>query len=150
MDVDTCRAVAAATLGDASKVSYTKLSAKERFTVLQSGAIDMLGMSATWTLQRDAGLGSTFAGVIYYDGQGFMVRKELGLHSAKELNGAVVCVTIGTTTERNLADFFTANKLELRTLSIENSADTSAAGTAPTRTSAARCTARSRPRTRPG
>ena len=106
LDVDVCKAVAAATLGDASKVKYVPLTAKERFTALQSGEIDLLSRNTTWTLTRDASLGVNFAGVSYYDGQGFMVKKELGLHSARELNGASVCIQAGTTTELNLADYF--------------------------------------------
>jgi len=106
LDVDMCRAVAAATLGDASKVKFVPLSAKERFTALQSGEIDLLSRNTTWTLHRDTGLGLNFAGVNYYDGQGFMVPKKLGLTSAKQLDGAAVCVSSGTTTELNLADYF--------------------------------------------
>jgi general L-amino acid transport system substrate-binding protein len=105
IDVDVCRAVAAAVFGDAGKVKYTPLSAKERFTALQSGEIDILSRNTTWTLVRDTALGLNFAGVNYYDGQGFMVRKDLGVKSAKELAGAAVCVNIGTTTELNMADF---------------------------------------------
>ncbi|OZG71931.1 amino acid ABC transporter substrate-binding protein [Hahella sp. CCB-MM4] len=106
LDVDVCRAVAAATLGDASKVKYIPLNAKERFTALQSGEVDMLSRNTTWTLTRDGSLGLNFAGVNYYDGQGFMVSKELGVKSAKELDGAAVCIQAGTTTELNLADYF--------------------------------------------
>jgi general L-amino acid transport system substrate-binding protein len=106
LDVDLCRAVAAATLGDASKVKYIPLTAKERFTALQSGEIDVLSRNTTWTQTRDVTLGLNFAGVNYYDGQGFMVSKELGVSSAKELDGAAVCIQSGTTTELNLADYF--------------------------------------------
>ncbi|WP_020409372.1 amino acid ABC transporter substrate-binding protein [Hahella ganghwensis] len=106
LDVDVCRAVAAATLGDASKVKYIPLNAKERFTALQSGEVDMLSRNTTWTLTRDGSLGLNFAGINYYDGQGFMVSKELGVKSAKELDGAAVCIQAGTTTELNLADYF--------------------------------------------
>jgi len=106
LDVDVCRAVAAAVLGDASKVKYIPLTAKERFTALQSGEIDMLSRNTTWTHTRDTSLGLNFAGVNYYDGQGFMVKKALGLKSAKELDGASVCIQAGTTTELNLADYF--------------------------------------------
>ena len=127
LDVDTCRAVAAAVLGDAEKVAYTPLSSKERFTALQSGEVDMLARVTTWTLQRDTGLELNFTGVTYYDGQGFMVRKDLDLKSAKELGGALFCVTIGTTTERNLSDFFKANNMELRTVPFEHSADAAVA-----------------------
>ncbi len=106
LDVDVCRAVAAATLGDASKVKYIPLTAKERFTALQSGEIDVLSRNTTWTLTRDASLGLNFAGVNYYDGQGFLVKKSMGVKSAKELDGAAVCIQAGTTTELNLADYF--------------------------------------------
>ena len=106
LDVDVCRAVAAATLGDAGKVKYIPLNAKERFTALQSGEVDILSRNTTWTLTRDGSLGLNFAGVDYYDGQGFMVSKELGVKSAKELDGAAVCIQAGTTTELNLADYF--------------------------------------------
>lgn len=112
LDVDVCRAVAAAVLGDASKVKYTPLTAKERFTALQSGEIDMLSRNTTWTLSRDASLGVNFAGVNYYDGQGFLVSKNLGVKSAKELDGAAVCVQSGTTTELNLADYFRSHNMK--------------------------------------
>ncbi|MDE1460602.1 amino acid ABC transporter substrate-binding protein [Spartinivicinus poritis] len=106
LDVDVCRAVAAATLGSEKKVKYIPLTAKERFTALQSGEIDILSRNTTWTLTRDVSLGLNFAGVNYYDGQGFMVSKSLGVKSAKELDGAAVCIQSGTTTELNLADYF--------------------------------------------
>ena len=109
LDVDVCRAVAAAVFGDASKVRYSPLTAKERFTALQSGEVDILSRNTTWTSSRDAGLGLNFAGVNYYDGQGFLVNKSLGVTSAKELDGATVCIQAGTTTELNLADYFRAN-----------------------------------------
>ncbi len=105
LDVDLCRAIAAATLGDSEKVKYVPLTAKERFTALQSGEIDVLLRVTTWTLTRDASLGLTFAGVNYYDGQGFMVKKSLGVKDASELHGATFCVNKGTTTELNLADY---------------------------------------------
>lgn len=111
LDVDVCRAVAAATLGDANKVKYTPLTAKERFTALQSGEIDVLSRNTTWTQTRDTSLGLNFAGVNYYDGQGFLVSKALGVKSAKELGGATVCIQAGTTTELNLADYFRQNKM---------------------------------------
>jgi general L-amino acid transport system substrate-binding protein len=114
LDIDLCRAVAAALFDDAKKVKYIPLTAKERFTALQSGEVDMLARNTTWTLSRDTGLGFDFAGVNYYDGQGFMVRKSLGVKSAKELNGASVCVQTGTTTELNLTDFFRTNSMELK------------------------------------
>ena len=106
LDVDMCRAVAAAVLGDASKVTYVPLTAKERFTALQSGEIDVLARNTTWTNTRDTSLGLNFAGVNYYDGQGFLVSKDLGVDSAKQLDGASVCITSGTTTELTLAEYF--------------------------------------------
>ncbi|WP_372629560.1 amino acid ABC transporter substrate-binding protein [Aeromonas sp. RU39B] len=109
MDVDVCRAVAAAVFGDAAKVKYVSLTAKERFTALQSGEVDILSRNTTWTLTRDASLGLTFAGTNYYDGQGFLVNKSLGVKSAKELDGAAICIQSGTTTELNVADYFRAN-----------------------------------------
>ena len=127
IDVDVCRAVAAAVLGDASKVKFTPLSAKERFTALQSGEIDMLSRNTTWTLVRDTALGLNFAGVTYYDGQGFMVRKDLGVKSAKELNGASVCVNIGTTTELNLSDYFRTNGMSFNPVVFEKADEVVAA-----------------------
>ncbi|MDX1487902.1 MAG: amino acid ABC transporter substrate-binding protein [Acidiferrobacterales bacterium] len=127
IDVDVCRAVAAAVFGDADKVKYTPLSAKERFTALQSGEVDMLSRNTTWTLVRDTALGLNFAGVNYYDGQGFMVPKKLGVKSAKELNGASVCVNIGTTTELNMADFFRTNKMEYKPVVFEKADEVVAA-----------------------
>ncbi len=121
LDVDVCRAVAAATLGDASKVKYSPLTAKERFTALQSGEIDMLSRNTTWTLTRDASLGLNFAGVNYYDGQGFMVTKALGVKSAKELDGAAVCIQAGTTTELNLADYFRQNGMKYKSVTYDTS-----------------------------
>jgi general L-amino acid transport system substrate-binding protein len=119
LDVDVCRAVAAAVFGDASKVHYTPLTAQQRFTALQSGEIDLLSRNTTWTYTRDTNLGLTFAGVDYYDGQGFMVPKKLGVKSAKELNGATICVQPGTTTELNLADYFRANNMKFKPVVIE-------------------------------
>jgi general L-amino acid transport system substrate-binding protein len=121
MDVDFCRAVAAAIFNDPSKVKFTPLSAKERFTALQSGEIDVLSRNTTWTMSRDTSLGLKFAGVMYYDGQGFMVRKSLGVDSALKLDGATVCTQTGTTTELNLADFFKANNMKYQVVAIENS-----------------------------
>src|SRR5215471_19841172 len=118
LDVDFCRAVAAAIFNDATKVKFTPLSAKDRFTALQSGEIDVLARNSTWTLQRDTSLGLNFTGVNYYDGQGFMVRKSLKINSALELNGASVCVQQGTTTELNLADYFSANKMQLKSVTF--------------------------------
>ncbi|WP_271273349.1 amino acid ABC transporter substrate-binding protein [Aliamphritea hakodatensis] len=111
LDVDVCRAIAAAVLGDASKVKYIPLTAKERFTALSSGEIDVLSRTTTWTLTRDSQLGINFAGVNYYDGQGFLVKKDLGVSSVKELDGATICIQSGTTTELNTADYFNANGL---------------------------------------
>ena len=119
LDVDLCRAVAAAAFGDATKVKFTPLSAKERFTALQSGEIDILSRNTTWTATRDTTLGLNFAGVNYYDGQGFMVRKDLGVKSALELSGASVCTNTGTTTELNVADYFRSNKLEYEIVAFE-------------------------------
>jgi general L-amino acid transport system substrate-binding protein len=119
LDVDACRAVAAAVFGDATKVRYTPLTAQQRFTALQSGEIDMLSRNTTWTLSRDTSLGLNFVGTIYYDGQGFMVPKKLGLTSAKQLNGATICVQPGTTTELNLADYFRANNMTFKPVVIE-------------------------------
>jgi general L-amino acid transport system substrate-binding protein len=119
IDVDVCRAVAAAVLGDANKVRYTPLTAQQRFTALQSGEIDILSRNTTWTLTRDTSLGLNFVGVNYYDGQGFMVHRKLNVKSAKQLNGATVCVQPGTTTELNLADYFRANKMSFKPVVIE-------------------------------
>jgi general L-amino acid transport system substrate-binding protein len=127
IDVDVCRALGAAVLGSADKVKYTPLSAKERFTALQSGEVDVLSRNTTWTLVRDTALGLNFAGVNYYDGQGFMVRKDLGVKSAKELAGASVCVNIGTTTELNMADFFRGNKMEYKPVVFEKADEVVAA-----------------------
>ena len=118
-DVDYCRAVAAAVFGDATKVKFVPLSAKERFTALQSSTIDMLARNSTWTMSRDTTLGLSFTGVNYYDGQGFLVPKKLGVKSAMELKGATVCVQSGTTTELNLADFFKANKIDYKVVAFE-------------------------------
>jgi len=111
IDVDVCRAVAAAVFGDPEAVRYTPLTSKERFTALQSGEVDVLSRNTTWTANRDSALGLDFVGVTYYDGQGFMVPKSLGVNSALELDGASVCVQTGTTTELNLADYFRANNM---------------------------------------
>ena len=112
LDVDGCKAVAAAVLGDATKIKYVPLNAKERFTALQSGEIDVLVRGTTWTLTRDTSLGLNFAGVNYYDGQGFLVSKKLGVKSALELDGAAVCIQSGTTSEMNLADYFKVNNMK--------------------------------------
>ncbi|MFN0192345.1 MAG: amino acid ABC transporter substrate-binding protein [Aestuariivirga sp.] len=121
MDVDFCKAVAAAIFNDATKVKYTPLSAKERFTALQSGEIDILSRNTTWTMSRDTSLGLKFAGVMYYDGQGFLVNKAKypDVKSALELSGAAVCTQTGTTTELNVADYFKANKMEYKVVAFE-------------------------------
>ena len=121
IDADVCRAVAAAVFGDASKVKYSPLTAKERFTALQSGEVDILSRNTTWTSSRDSGLGLNFAGVNYYDGQGFLVNKKLGVSSAKELDGATVCIQAGTTTELNLSDYFRANGLKYTPITYDTS-----------------------------
>ncbi|SDO38161.1 amino acid ABC transporter substrate-binding protein [Desulforhopalus singaporensis] len=125
LDVDTARAIAAAVFGDADKVKYTPLTAKTRFTALQSGEIDVLTRNATQTLGRDTALGLNFAQVNFYDGQGFLIPKALGVTSAKELDGASVCVLPGTTTEQNVADFFRVNKMSMNPVVIENTAELS-------------------------
>lgn len=124
IDVDTCRAVAAAIFGDAQAVQFTPLTAKERFTALQSGEIDMLSRNTTWTLTRDASLGLNFAGVNYYDGQGFLVNKDLGVDEASELDGATICIQSGTTTELNLADYFRAKGMKFNPLVFDTSEQT--------------------------
>jgi general L-amino acid transport system substrate-binding protein len=121
MDVDFCRAVAAAIFNDPTKVKFSSLSAKERFTALQSGEVDVLSRNSTWTMSRDTSLGLKFAGVMYYDGQGFMVRKSMGIDSALKLDGATVCTNTGTTTELNLADYFKANNMKYEVVAIEDS-----------------------------
>ena len=120
-DIDYCRALAAAVFGDPSKVKFTPLTAKERFTALQSGEVDVLARNTTWTFTRDVNLGLTFVGVNYYDGQGFMVRKDLGIKSAKELDGASVCIATGTTTELNLADYFRSHNMKFTSVVYEKS-----------------------------
>jgi general L-amino acid transport system substrate-binding protein len=119
LDVDVCRAVAAAMFGDAEKVKYVPLTSQQRFTALQSGEVDILSNNTTATLTRDTALGLDFTAVTYYDGQGFLVNKKLGVKSAKELNGATVCVAPGTTTELNLADYFRAQKMSFKPVVIE-------------------------------
>jgi len=119
LDTDVCRAIAAAVLGDAKKVKFVPATAQQRFTLLQTGEVDVLSRNTTWTLLRDTDNGFNFAPVTYYDGQGFMVAKKLGVKSAKELDGATVCVQTGTTTELNLADYFRSNHMTLKPLVIE-------------------------------
>lgn len=127
LDVDTARAVSAAVFGEADKVKYTPLTAKTRFTALQSGEIDLLTRNATQTLSRDTDLGLNFAHVNYYDGQGFLISKDLGVTSAKELEGATVCVLPGTTTEQNVADYFRVQKMSMKPVVIESTAELSKA-----------------------
>jgi general L-amino acid transport system substrate-binding protein len=128
-DVDICKAVAAAIFGDATKVKYTPTTAKERFTALQSGEIDLLARNTTWTLSRDTALGFNFAGINYYDGQGFMInaKKLAGINSALQLSGAAVCVQSGTTTELNLADYFAANNMQYNPVVFEKLDEVNAA-----------------------
>jgi general L-amino acid transport system substrate-binding protein len=122
-DVDFCRAVAAAVLNDSTKVKFTPLSSKDRFEPLKSGDIDLLSRNTTWTLSRDVSFGN-FAGVTYYDGQGFMVRKALKVNSALELNGASICTQTGTTTELNLADYFRANNMKYEVIAFATGDET--------------------------
>jgi len=122
IDVDVCRAVAAAVLGDASKVRYTPLTAQERFTALQSGEIDVLSRNTTWTETRDSSLGLNFAGVNFYDGQAFMVHKSIGVKHASGLNGAAVCVQTGTTTELNLANYFLSHGMKYKLVAYDTTA----------------------------
>ncbi|WP_148243290.1 amino acid ABC transporter substrate-binding protein [Enterobacter asburiae] len=121
IDVDVCRGVAAAVFGDDSKVKYTPLTAKERFTALQSGEVDMLSRNTTWTSSRDAGMGMAFTGVTYYDGIGFLTHNKAGLKSAKELDGATVCIQAGTDTELNVADYFKANNMKYTPVTFDRS-----------------------------
>ena len=130
IDVDVCRAVAAAVFGDSMAVEFVPTTSKVRFTVLQSGEIDMLSRNTTWTLQRDVELGLEFVGVNYYDGQGFMVPASLGVSSATELDGASVCIQVGTTTEMNLADYFSANGMSYEAVPVETNSEADAAYTA--------------------
>ncbi len=122
-DVSICRAVAAAVLGDPQAVKFTPTTGKTRFTALASGEVDLLARNTTWTFSRDVDLKFTFVGVNYYDGQGFMVPKELGVASAKDLDGATVCIQTGTTTELNLADFFRSNNISYEPVPIETNAE---------------------------
>src|SRR6266849_5390503 len=121
LDVEFCRALAAAIFDDPKKVKFVPLTAKDRFTALQSGEVDVMVRNTTWTSSRDTSLGLNFTGVNYYDGQGFMVRKALKVNSALELSDAAVCVQQGTTTELNLADYFRANKMKLKTVTFATS-----------------------------
>lgn len=127
LDVDTCRAVAAAVLGDAKKVKFVPLSSPQRFTALQSGEVDILARNTTWTLTRDASLGAVFAAISYYDGQGFMVPKKLNVTSAKQLNGATVCLQSGTSSVQALADYFSANKMKYKPVMFDTTEATQSA-----------------------
>jgi general L-amino acid transport system substrate-binding protein len=124
LDVDICRAIAAAVFNDPSKIKFVPLSAKDRFTALQSSEIDVLSRTTTWTLSRDTSLGANFAGVTYYDGQGFLVKKSLKVNSALELNSASVCVQTGTTTELNLADYFKGNNMKYEVIAFTTNDET--------------------------
>jgi general L-amino acid transport system substrate-binding protein len=118
LDVDLCRAIAAAIFNDANKVKFVALTARDRFTALQTGDVDVLVRNTTWTLSRDTQLGLNATGINYYDGQGFIIRKTLKVNSALELNDAAICVQQGTTTELNLADYFRANRMRLKTVTF--------------------------------
>jgi len=123
-DVDFCRALAAAIFNDPTKVKFTPLSTKDRFTALQSGEVDLLSRNTTWTLDRDTKMGLNFAGIIYYDGQGLMVKKAMKVNSALELSGASVCTQTGTTTELNLADYFRNNKMKYEVVAFATADET--------------------------
>ena len=120
LNVDICRAVSAAIFGDSEKVKYVPLSGQQRFTALQAGEVDLLSNNSTWTLTRDTALGLDFVGITYYDGQGFMVPKKLGVKSARELNGASICVLTGSTSELNIADYFRTNKMTFKPVLFED------------------------------
>jgi general L-amino acid transport system substrate-binding protein len=120
LDVDVCRAVAAAMFGDPGKVRYVPLSSQQRFTALQSGEVDLLSRTTTWTFQRDVQLGLDFTAISFYDGQGFMVPRRMNISSARNLNGATVCVQPGTTTELNLTDYFRTNNMTFTSVVLEN------------------------------
>ena len=122
-DIDMCRAVAVAVFGDKTKVKFTPATGKSRFPILASGEVDVLSRNTTWTFSRDVQLGFEFAGVNYYDGQGFMVRKDLGVKSALELSEASICIQTGTTTELNLSDYFKANGMTFKPIAIEKNSE---------------------------
>ena len=119
LDVDLCRAISAAIFNDAKKVKFTPLSSKDRFTALQSGEVDLLSRTSTWTMARDTSLGLSFAGVNYYDGQAFLVQKKLAVESALKLNGASICLQQGTTTELNVADYFRKNNIKYEPVTFD-------------------------------
>ena len=127
LDVDFCKGVAAAIFNDSSKVEYVPLSAKERFTALQAGEVDLLSRNTTWTMSRDTQLGLNFSVVNYYDGQGFMVRSSMGISSALQLSGAAICTNTGTTTELNVADYFRANNMDYELVAFEKADEVVAA-----------------------
>ncbi len=127
LDVNICRSVAAAVLGDADKVKFVPLSSPQRFTALQAGEIDILARNTTWTMTRDASQGSVFIAVSYYDGQGFIVPKEYGIKSAKELDGATICVQSGTSSEKTLADYFNSHKMSYKTVVFDTTEATQSA-----------------------
>ncbi len=122
-DVAVCKAIAAAVLGDATKVRYVPTTGETRFTALASGEVDLLVRNSTWTYSRDTDLKFDFVAVNYYDGQGFMVKKDLGVSSAKELDGATVCIQTGTTTELNLADFFKSNNISYTPVTVADDSE---------------------------
>jgi len=124
LDVDICRAIAAAIFGDPGKVTFTPLDAGSRFSALQSGAIDLLSRNSTWTMSRETSLGLLFAGVAYYDGQGFLLRREAGIDTALQLGGKTVCAQTGTTTELNVSDYFRANDMPLNVLTLGTAEET--------------------------
>ena len=126
LDVDVCRGIAAAVFGDATKVKFKGLTAKERFTALQSGEIDVLSRNTTWTHTRDVSLGLNFAGVVYYDGTGFMVNKKLGVSTATELDGANACIQAGTSTELAISDYFRENKMSYKAVTFDTADQTRA------------------------
>lgn len=127
IDVDFCKAMAAAIFNDASKVKFTPLSAKERFTAIQSGEVDIIARNTTWSMHRDTALGVDFPVINYYDGQGFMVRRDLGIKSALELDGATLCTNQGTTTELNAADYFRSNAMQYEIVAFEKADESVAA-----------------------
>ena len=120
MDADVCRAIAAAALGDSTKVEFLPTTAQQRFPAVQTGEVDVLSRQTTWTFSRDTQLGLNFAPVVLYDGQGFMVKKSLNVTSAKQLDGASICVQLGSTTELNLTDYFRANNMKFTPIAFEN------------------------------
>ncbi len=120
IDVDYCRALAAAIFDDPNKVTFRPVTTNERFTALQSGEIDVLARNTTWSFSRDVNLGLEFVGTLFYDGQGFMVRRDLGVKSARDLNGASICIQTGTTTEQNISDYFAANAMSYKQVVFES------------------------------